>query len=219
VAQQSGDVSSPASAIASRLKSREEAERQNQNAASAKASAPVTVNTSAPPPTAPAQPVQAPQVMPVQENTAVAALYQKRDSAAADSEVTKAVAPTVEKKKQTNASAPTAVDQQEQPLDVEKLLLQARNDTKNAQLVEHPAPFVSSLSQNDKDVIPTVLYQRHDYSNDKAISSVVLNSKSLRVGGSPTAGMKVEEILPDSVVLSYRGIQFRLRSLNSWVNL
>jgi len=31
--------------------------------------------------------------------------------------------------------------------------------------------------------------------------------------------MRVEEILSDSVVLDYRGTQFRLRALNSWVNL
>jgi hypothetical protein len=41
----------------------------------------------------------------------------------------------------------------------------------------------------------------------------------LGVGGSPVPGMKIEEILPDSVVLNYQGTQFRLRALNSWVNL
>jgi hypothetical protein len=48
---------------------------------------------------------------------------------------------------------------------------------------------------------------------------VVLNGKELKVGGSPASGVKVEEILPDSVVLNYRGTEFRLRALNSWVNL
>jgi hypothetical protein len=48
---------------------------------------------------------------------------------------------------------------------------------------------------------------------------VVLNGKELRPGGQPASGVKVVEILPDSVVLDYRGTEFRLRALNSWVNL
>ena len=75
------------------------------------------------------------------------------------------------------------------------------------------------MSQRTKDGIPTVYYQRHEYSGRPGQSRVVLNGKSLKKGGSPVAGMKVEEILPDSVVLSYGGTQFRLRALNSWVNL
>jgi len=80
-------------------------------------------------------------------------------------------------------------------------------------------PFLIDLSQQIKDSIPTVYYLRHDYSSDTARSSVVLNSKTLNVGGTPASGMKIEEILPDSVVLNYQGTQFRLRALNSWVNL
>mgnify|MGYP003845772661 FL=1 len=51
------------------------------------------------------------------------------------------------------------------------------------------------------------------------MSSVTLNGKAVKLGGSPLAGLKVDEILPDSVILTYRGTQFRLRALNSWVNL
>jgi hypothetical protein len=47
---------------------------------------------------------------------------------------------------------------------------------------------------------------------------VVINGKTLRTGAS-AAGVKVEEILPDSVVLEVKGNRFRLRALNSWVNL
>ncbi len=75
------------------------------------------------------------------------------------------------------------------------------------------------LSQQTKDDIPTLYYQRHDYSSDTNLSSIVLNGTTVKAGGSPLPGMKVEEILPDSVVLNYRGTQFRLRALNSWINL
>ena len=104
-------------------------------------------------------------------------------------------------------------------MDLEHLVVKAQREVDNARLAEHPAPFVIDLSQQKKDAVPTIFYQRHDYAGDSASSSVVLNGKTLRVGGLAAPGVKVEEILPDSVVLSHDGNQFRLRALNSWVNL
>jgi general secretion pathway protein B len=109
--------------------------------------------------------------------------------------------------------------QDEEPIDIEKVILKAREDLENANLEEHSVPLLSSLSQHTKDSIPTIFYERHDYSDNPAQSSVVLNGKSVKAGGSPSAGLKVEEILPDSTVLNYRGTPFRLRALNSWINL
>jgi hypothetical protein len=106
-----------------------------------------------------------------------------------------------------------------QNIDVDRILRMAQEEAQNAGLRDHPVPFLIDLSQQVKDSIPTVYYLRHDYSSDTSQSSVVLNSKTLKVGGSPSSGMKIEEILPDSVVLNYQGTQFRLRALNSWVNL
>jgi len=63
-----------------------------------------------------------------------------------------------------------------------------------------------------------LMYLQHDYSGDSARSTVIINGKTLRAGGS-VGGLKVEEILPDSVVLEFKGTRFRLRALNSWVNL
>jgi general secretion pathway protein B len=109
--------------------------------------------------------------------------------------------------------------QDEEPIDIEKMILKAREDLENANLEEHSVPLLSSLSQQAKDSIPTIFYERHDYSDNPAQSSVVLNGKSVKAGDSPSAGLKVEEILPDSTVLNYRGTPFRLRALNSWINL
>ena len=106
----------------------------------------------------------------------------------------------------------------EDPVDIERILLKAREEMKDARLVEHEAPFLATLSQQSKDEIPTILYQRHDFSTNVRQSTVVLNGSSLQAGAE-TRGVKVEEILPDSVVLNYRGVVFRLRALNSWVNL
>ena len=96
---------------------------------------------------------------------------------------------------------------------------QAQDELENAQLDEHPAPFLASLSQQSKDRIPTIFYERHDYSGRPGQSSVVLSGKSIKAGGRTSSGVRVDEILPDSVVLTYKGTQFRLRALNSWVNL
>ncbi|MEZ5568539.1 MAG: general secretion pathway protein GspB [Halioglobus sp.] len=119
----------------------------------------------------------------------------------------------------TGQAAQAARGDVEEPVDLEQLLQRARDEVENAQLVEHPAPFIAELSQQTKNAIPTLYYQRHDYSDVAGRSSVVLNGKPLRVGGSPVSGMKVDDILPDSVILSYQGTQFRLRALNSWINL
>ncbi|MFT4518229.1 MAG: general secretion pathway protein B [Halioglobus sp.] len=151
---------------------------------------------------------------------AVAALYQKRDPTQATVTVETAGAEKILpiETQRKIAVKPTS-EQSEEPLDIEKILQMAKEEAGSKNMVEHPAPFISSLSQYVKDGIPTILYQQHDYANAGARSSVMLNGKSLRVGGSPGSSVKVDEILPDSVVLSHGGTQFRLRALNSWVNL
>ena len=78
--------------------------------------------------------------------------------------------------------------------------------------------LLATLSQQTKDSIPTLMYQRHDYSGNPGKSRVLINGKTLGSGAS-VVGVKVAEILPDSVVLEFKGTRFRLRALNSWVNL
>lgn len=107
----------------------------------------------------------------------------------------------------------------EVPIDLEEVLARTQEALKTASLPEHSAPFLSALSQQVKDVVPTMLYSAHDYSSRPGQSSVIINGKSLGQGGSIAGGVKLDEILPGSIVLSYQGTQFRLRALNSWVNL
>jgi hypothetical protein len=114
--------------------------------------------------------------------------------------------------------APDSRAIQEQPIDIGEMLAMAEDELENARLAEHPAPFLNALSQQIKDTIPTLLYQAHDYTGSKADSFVLINGKTLRQGDS-SKGVRVDEVLPDSVVLSFQGTQFRLRALNSWVNL
>ncbi len=109
--------------------------------------------------------------------------------------------------------------EREQALDIEQVLASAQRELENARLAEHPAPFIEDLSQQRKDAIPTLMYSIHNYSGRAGESSVVLNGKSLKEGASVGKGVKLAEILPDSIVLEHQGEQFRLRALNSWVNL
>ena len=165
-----------------------------------------------------------------EQQAAVAALYRDRQQqasapasrpAAAQSPAPQQSAPKSQPAQVPAKSQPVAkpAPVKEQPVDIEQMLQAARTEMDRADLAEHPAPFINSLSQQSKNAIPTIMYQRHDYSGKAGQARVVMNGKTLRVGGSPAAGVRVEEILPNSAVLSFRNTQFRLKALNSWVNL
>ena len=101
---------------------------------------------------------------------------------------------------------------------VDAMVARAQAAMDNRGLAAHPAPMLEELSQAVRDDIPTLIYSQHDYRASGGESSVLINRGRRRAGDS-TAGVRVREILPDSVVLSYRDTVFRLRALNSWVNL
>ena len=61
-----------------------------------------------------------------------------------------------------------------------------------------------------------MIYSVHDWAGEN--SRVVLNGEAMQAGDR-RGGFTVLEILADSVVLSWGGTEFRLRALNSWVNL
>lgn len=159
-----------------------------------------------------AAPAASPATPPAIPDDAVIELYQNRDI---EEELPK---PAPASPGAARRATPDDPDVQ-QSAEVERILAEARDEMENASLEEHPTPFLADLSQNTKDAIPTLYYLRHDYSSDTSQSSVTLNGNTVKTGGSVVPGMKVEEILPDSVVLNYQGTQFRLRALNSWVNL
>ncbi len=156
------------------------------------------------------------------ENAAVAELYQNRESqeeTGMTEPASRAGSRPMQGRERGAPDENRGDTRTERSIDIDRILQQAREEVKNATLDDHGVPFLADLSQQTKDAIPTLYYQRHDYSSDASVSSIVLNGTPYKVGGSPEPGMKVEEILPDSVVLSYQGTQFRLRALNSWINL
>lgn len=104
----------------------------------------------------------------------------------------------------------------EQPIDIEAVLERAERALGEKTLVDHPVPLLENLSQQQKDQIPSILYSQHDWQADQP--AVVLNGQRVEAG-QRVDGLVVTEILPDSVVLRWRETDFRLRSLNSWINL
>lgn len=154
----------------------------------------------------------------------VAALYTQASSMSESAELSPdepaQAEPLRSSASQQVASLQSNTEGQEQTvLDVDALLRQAQTQMQQAKAVEHAAPFLADLSQQQKDAIPTVLYSAHDYHADATRSKVLINGQSASAGSSIGKGLRVEEILPDSVVLSFAGQSFRLPALSSWVNL
>ncbi len=116
------------------------------------------------------------------------------------------------------AEEPTA-GEAEPALDIDGLTKLAQAELEAAPVEAHPAPLIVELSQRIKDQIPSIFFRKHDWSSAAATSSVHLNSGVYRVGDTVAPGLRLVEILPNSIVLDYRGEEFRLRALNSWVNL
>ena len=103
------------------------------------------------------------------------------------------------------------------PIDLAAAIEKAAREVGEPSLVPHPAVLLENLSQQQKDQVPTIVYTAHDFATEDR-SSVTLNQRRLREGGRVGA-IEVIEILPDSVILKINGVVFRLRALNTWVNL
>ena len=172
-------------------------------------------------------PEQVSSVITSPDNAAVAALYDtpstpSTPSTPRDGAVGTVSTPTsVQTARASDAQAASAGAASEtiEPVDIEALLVRAEQEVAQSRLSEHPAPFLEQLSQQKKDQIPTLMYSRHDYSSQASQSSVLINGKTVKVGATVAPGVKLDEILPDSSVFSFRGDPFRLVALNSWVNL
>lgn len=79
-------------------------------------------------------------------------------------------------------------------------------------------PGVRDLPWNLQQTMPSLNYQRHDYRNGAA-SRVVINGQERRAGQQVAPDLTLERIEEDGAVMRYRGHQFKLQALNSWVNM
>jgi len=105
-------------------------------------------------------------------------------------------------------------------LDIDAVVAEAERGLSQPLRVEHPAPFLGELPQHRRDRIPSLRYQEHQFAPDAPTASrVQLNGALYQAGDSLGGGLLLREILADSIVLEHEGLQFRLRALNSWINL
>jgi general secretion pathway protein B len=119
--------------------------------------------------------------------------------------------------------AASATDPAPTALDIEAVAELARRELAAEQArsaeVESAVEMLADLAQRFKDQIPTLYYRQHSWSGLASQRFVVINGESRREGDQVAAGVKLVEILPESSVLEFEGTRFRLRALNSWVNL
>ena len=116
-----------------------------------------------------------------------------------------------------SSSAPSDAPSIAPPIDLVAAIERAAREVGEPNLAPHPTVLLENLSQQQKDQIPTIVYTEHVYA-EGVTPSVELNGQRLRPG-QRTDRMTVEDILVDSVILRVNGVSFRLRALNTWVNL
>jgi len=102
-------------------------------------------------------------------------------------------------------------------IDLQEVMERLALEAGGAALAPHPVPLLENLTQQQKDRVPTIIYSAHQFGGDNP-AFVELNGSRLKEGESDRT-IRVDEILDDSVILSAVGTQFRLKALNSWINL
>ena len=117
----------------------------------------------------------------------------------------------------TPSNVPSDANSIAPPIDLVAAIERAAREVGEPNLIPHPTVLLENLSQQQKDQIPTIVYTEHVYA-DGAAPLVELNGQRLRLG-QRTGAITVEDILVDSVILRVNGVSFRLRALNTWVNL
>ena len=79
-------------------------------------------------------------------------------------------------------------------------------------------PLLSQMPTRFQASVPNIDYSVHIYSEKAGLGFVTLNDRKRKIGDEIAPGLILIQILNDSVVLDYNGRQFRLLSLNSWIN-
>lgn len=74
---------------------------------------------------------------------------------------------------------------------------------------EQKVTVMDALPLSIQQEIPAMTIQLHSYSSNPVNSLVSINSRLLKEGDFLSAGLKLEQITPDGVILSYKGYIFR----------
>lgn len=143
------------------------------------------------------------------ESASASSVEASRDAATAES--------LVQSEAEEADIADRGVAPPEEVIDLDRVLREIRAEAAAAELEPNPVPVLDRLSKQFRDSVPTLMYLRHDF-NPSGVSTVLINGAELREGGR-SRGVEVRRILPDSAIFRFEGREFRLRALNSWVNL
>lgn len=86
------------------------------------------------------------------------------------------------------------------------------------QLAARGLPQIHTLPQAMQRNIPSINYQEHHYQPGGG-SWVRLNRERMQVGDQINPDLRIESIDREGLVLNYQGRSFRLKALNSWINM
>jgi len=85
-----------------------------------------------------------------------------------------------------------------------------------ASLIE--LPDVGDLPWSLRQEIPSINYSSHNFT-DTGAASVVINGQAYRAGQTLADELRLEAIYVDGVIIRFRQTRFKLRALNSWINM
>ncbi len=115
------------------------------------------------------------------------------------------LAPDTEKGKRTIPAA-----QEKTPVG-QQTVSKALPDINSAGTSEQKIFERNELPASIQQELPNLSVTGHIYSNDPSSRIVNINGQILRDGETVTAGLKLEEITENGVVLNYKGYRFRMR--------
>ena len=123
---------------------------------------------------------------------------------------------------ETDVEAPPTADAESaagNSLPVDAILTAVQQELAAPPRDHDPTPLVQDLPQDTRDALPSIFFSNHSWSNQGMDKHVTLNGELLREGDMVMPDVRLVEIMPEYIVLEFRGTRFRLRALNSWVNL
>jgi len=77
-------------------------------------------------------------------------------------------------------------------------------------LVTDDTPLLQQMPQDFQRSLPSLAVTIHVYSHDESQRILFINNREYRKGSQIEGGIRVEDIVPDGVVLSFRGERFKL---------
>ncbi|OGI51366.1 MAG: hypothetical protein A3E57_01005 [Candidatus Muproteobacteria bacterium RIFCSPHIGHO2_12_FULL_60_33] len=77
-------------------------------------------------------------------------------------------------------------------------------------LITDDTPLLQQMPQDFQRALPSLAVTIHVYSHDETQRILFINNREYRKGSQIEGGIGVEDIVPDGVVLSYRGERFKL---------